>query len=73
MNLCLEIFSALKSGKEVVVDTGASHDMDPKYGFFLSYYHSSSGEYVNLGNGAKDTIAVYSATMVQLGGGGGVI
>ena len=41
--------------------------MDSKYGSFLYYPHTSTGDYSPLGNWAKERIAGYVNTLVSLG------
>ena len=42
MNFCLEKISTVKAGHKAIAFTGATHDMDQNYGFFLSYHQSYS-------------------------------
>ena len=58
----------VKSGHEAFDYTGATHDMFPKYGSFLSYLHYYSGDYVTLGNRGKYPIVGCSTSLVRLGG-----
>ena len=50
-----------------ISDKGGTHDMDPKYGSFLSYQCFSSGNYVTLWNVDKEKISGYVTTIVRLG------
>ena len=49
-----------------IADTGATQYTDTNYGSFLSYHLSSSGNYVTIGNGSKDSISGYGTTLVIL-------
>ena len=60
--------SMVKAKDEAISDTGATHDMDPNYGSFMSYCQYSSGEYVTFGKGLKEPIKGSGTTLVRLGG-----
>ena len=61
--------SVVKATVESKKDTGATHDLDPNYGYFLTYHQTPSGDYVTLGNRVKYPITGYVTIVVRLGGG----
>ena len=57
---------------QYIEGTGATHDMEPNYRYFPSYYNSSSGEYIVLVNEAKKICSLWY-NPDSTGGGGGHI
>ena len=58
----------MKAKDEYISNTGDTHNMDPKYGLFLSYPRDSIRDYATLGNGGKEPITGYGTTLVYLVG-----
>ena len=43
----------VKATYESNIDTGATYDIDPNYGYLLPYHQASGGDYVTLVNRGK--------------------
>ena len=61
--------SMVKATYESNTDTGATHDIYPNYGYFLTYHQDPSGYYITFGNRGNEPITGYVTIMVRLGGG----